>query len=191
MDTQLTGVLQEWLNLPAERRNIETGRWLILKLTRNRILADNFTRFPSRYMSHAEYQLQKFLNVRLAEQDHKDVERMSLEVAQICERDGLDRPLPGNEKKAVQKRIARTEKFVKGRRADHDRLPEDIQALYKENLHIMQQKRAIHAQLMVITAKASKDYCPDGDRYPLVQEIIRLDKQERENWKRYDEYQLP
>ena len=114
---------------------------------------------------------------------------MTKQADAIVEKDGLNEPLAtkSNNKKAVIKALEKTDKFVKGRRADHDQLPEEIQALYKENLNIVQQKRAIHAQLIVITREADKkDYCPDGDRYPLVKELIELDKRERQNWEKYD-----
>ena len=139
-------------------------------------------------MAHAEYQLSKFNTIAIANQEHADVERMAKQVEQINARSGLDAELPGNSKKGKLYRIARLPEFKKGKRDDHDRLPEEIQALYIENLSIMQQMRAIHAQLVVITnAAQSKDYCPDGDRYPLVKEIIALDEKYRSNWLLYDQ----
>jgi len=190
MDNALTQRLQDWLNTEADRRDTEQGRLLILQLTRNPYLAANFARDPKRFMPHAGYQLGKFLKLRLAGAEHAEVERMTRQVAAINKADGLDRPLPGKTKgKAAERRqIAKTGKFVKGRRADHDRLPEEIQALWTENLSLVQQKRALHAQLVVITrqAEGNSDYCPDGDRYPLVKEIIELDKREKANWEKYD-----
>lgn len=192
MDKTLTTTLKNWLAASADKRDTETGRLLILKLMRNRFFANSFARNPKAFMKQAEYELGKFLKMRIAGAEHEDVERMTKQVAAINAADGLDQPLPGSDKskKSVVSRIAKTEKFVKGRRADHDQLPEDIQALYTENLSIVQQKRALHAQLLVITRQAekNKDYCPDGDRYPFVKEIIDLDKREKENWQKYDEW---
>ena len=189
MDNALTQRLKTWLETPADRRDIEQGRTLILQLMRNPFFANGFAARPKAFMKQAEYELGKFLRERTAGAEHTEVERMAVQVAAINKADGLDQPLPGSDKakKSTASRIARTEKFVKGRRADHDQLPEEIQALYTENLSIVQQKRALHAQLLVITRNAeSKDYCPDGDRYPLVKEIIALDEKEKANWEKYD-----
>ena len=189
MDTLLTQRLQEWLAAPVAERDVEQGRLLVLQLVRNRALANSFARAPKHFMPHVEYHLQKFLALRLAQQTHEDVEKMAAQVETIVKEDGLDQPIDtkSESKKAVIKALEKTDKFVNGRRPDHDQLPEEIQALYKENLNIVQQKRAIHAQLIVITREADKkDYCPDGDRYPLVKEIIELDKRERQNWEMYD-----
>lgn len=189
MDNTLTERLRKWLGTPAAERNTEEGETLILMLMRNKYFAANFVRNPQRFMAHAEYQLGKFLTLRTAQKTHEEVARMTKQADAIVKKDGLDQPIgtKSGSKKAVLKALEKTDKFVKGRRPDHDQLPEEIQALYKENLNIVQQKRAIHAQLIVITKNAeSKDYCPDGDRYPLVKELIELDKRERQNWEKYD-----
>lgn len=192
MDTTLTNELRQWLDTPRAERDVKQGASLLARLTRNRMLAWNFERAPQRFMPFAEYHLGKFLTVRIERKTHEDVERMTEEAERIIAADGAPQTLPKSRKKAAEA-LERTPKFQKGRRADHDRLPEEIQALWKENLALVQKKRAIHAQLLVITKAAgngAKEYCPDGDRYPLVKEIIALDRKERENWKAYDQFKV-
>ena len=173
IDRKLTQQLQQWLEAKAEDRDIATGAMLLRKLVRNLIFAANFERNPQRHMKMAEYQLKKFLPMRLAQVTHEDVQRMTKKVAQITVERKLDQP-------ARKKQV--------GKRSDHDQLPEDIQACYAENLSIMQNMRACHAQLVILASQEKQSSCPDGDRYPFVKEIIALDERYRQNWQRYDEY---
>ena len=191
MDQKLTNRLQAWLDTPAAKRSIEEGRLLVLQLIGNRILANNFQRLPGRYMSHVEYQLRKFLTVRIAKATHEDVEAMTKQVNRIAVARHLQRPLPGKRTEPEEKRIAKTEPFRKGKRPDHDQLPEEIRACYAENLSIMQQMRSLHERLLILTEQideGSPNYCPDGDRYPFVKEIIDLDDRYMKNWQKYDAY---
>lgn len=188
MDEKLTKQLQEWLNTPQEKRDIDTGATLVRQLVRNQVLAAGFQRLPKKYMKMVEYQLSKFLPMRLQHISHEDVVRMTRKVTIITAEHRLDAELPGSKKTPVRKRIEKTEDFKLGKRPDHDRLPEEIQALYAENLSLMQNMRACHAQLVLLTLPENQSSCPDGDRYPFVKEIIALDEQYHANWQKYDEY---
>lgn len=173
IDRKLTQQLQQWLEAKAEDRDIATGAMLLRRLVRNLTFAANFERNPKRHMKMAEYQLSKYLPMRLAEITHEDMVVMTKQVAQIAVERKLDQP-------ARKKQV--------GKRPDHDQLPEEIQAYYAENLSIMQNMRACHAQLVLLSTQEKQSVCPDGDRYPFVKEIIALDEKYRQNWQRYDEY---
>ena len=125
-----------------------------------------------------EYQLRKYLPQRLQQVTHEEVERMSKEAAKIAEEHHLD----------TIRKSAKTppEEWKKGKREDHDSLPEEIQALYAENLTILHRMRECHLQARKITLNPSS--CPDGDIYPFVKELITRDKQYHTNWQTYDEY---
>ena len=78
------------------------------------------------------------------------------------------------------------EQFRAGKRADHDTLPAEIQALFVENADIMRKMRELHLQLRNLsTANAT---CPDSDRYPFLKELIELDKRYHRNWQAYDNF---
>jgi hypothetical protein len=173
IDRKLTQQLQQWLEAKAEDRDIATGAMLLRRLVRNLTFAANFERNPKRHMKMAEYQLSKYLPMRLAEITHEDMVVMTKQVADIAVERKLDQP--------ARKKQA-------GKRPDHDQLPEEIQACYAENLSIMQNMRACHAQLVLLSTQEKQSVCPDGDRYPFVKEIIALDEKYRQNWQRYDEY---
>ncbi len=189
IDRKLTAQLQEWLNSDAEKRDLEVGASLVRRLTGNAILADNLKRFPKRFMKMAEYQLKKFLPMRLAEITHEDIVVMTKQVRSINAEHKLDQPLPGSEHTAVKKRIEKTDDFKLGKRPDHDKLPEEIKACYVENLSLMQNMRTLHAQLVILSRPENiSPSCPDGDRYPFVKEIIELDAKYHANWQKYDTY---
>ena len=76
--------------------------------------------------------------------------------------------------------------FKAGKRADHDSLPAEIQALYVENLDIINRMRELHLKLRTMSLDDAT--CPDSERYPFLKEIIALDKKRVENWDIYDHF---
>ena len=59
-----------------------------------------------------------------------------------------------------------------------------------ENKSILQKMRDLHAQLRIIQNGRPGYTCKDSDKYPFLQELIKLDKQYRDNWARYDNFDL-
>lgn len=176
MDTKLTEKMQAWLNAKPEDRSIDEGTELVLKLTGNRFMCQNIKNRKDFKM--IEYQLRKYLPQRLQQVTHEEVERMTKEAAKIAEDRHLDA------KRKTPKSLP--EEWKKGKREDHDSLPEEMQALYKENLNLLRRMRECHLQARKIAQ--SKQPCTDCDVYPFVKELIELDKKYRDNWARYDAY---
>lgn len=174
LDEKFTRRVQDWLESPAESRNLEEGAMLLLQLTGNKIQYRNIMCCPNRWARHIEYELQKRLNMRLQQVTHEQVEAMAVKVEKIH-----------NDHLSLQETNPASE-FKAGKRADHDRLPDEIQALYVENLGIVQRMRALHAELRVLTNRPGT--CPDSDRYPFLKELIELDNRLHENWAKYDGY---
>lgn len=169
---ELTPKIQEFLNTVPDKRDIRAGAELLLRINRNRILHDNIVRNPARNAKLLEYHLQRELKKRLIDTTHEEVKSMMVQVDAISEQRGLSRP-------------ERSE-FQKGKRADHDELPPEVQQLYVDNADIMRRMRDAHTKLRMINS--SNSTCPDSDRYPLAQAIIAYDKQYRDNWNVYDHY---
>ena len=176
IDENLTLRIQQWLETPAEKRSIPVGAMLLLKMNRNQVMYRNIIMFPKKYADTLEKELQKRLNMRVAQVTHEQVEQMR---SQVRKMKPLQQDNPASEFKA-------------GKRADHDQLPEDIQAAYTENLGILQRMRMLHGKLVLLEEKAenNKRICKDSDRYPFLKELIELDKQYHENWQKYDDYDL-
>lgn len=170
MKSELTPKIKEWLDADPSFRSLEEGATLLLRITKNRILYDNITRRNN--VSALEYHLNKIWMQRQQRITHEQVGEMMQKVEKIVRSDGSG---------ASQK-----SEWQKGKRADHDQLPEEIRRLYEENADIMRRIRECHTHLRLISPANSS--CPDSDRYPWAKQIIEYDRQYRDNWNRYDHY---
>ena len=121
-----------------------------------------------------EYNLRKFYNFRVKAMTHEQVEEMEQQVENIAKQHlGFVENNPAKE-------------FKQGKRADHDELPDEVQALYVENLSIVQRMREVHLRLRSLSTDTLP--CPDSERYPYLKELIDLDKRLHANWEVYDHY---
>lgn len=176
IDLPLTPNIKEWLDTEPSQRNLMEGAELLLRVTRNKILYANITRNITRHAETIEYNLRKIYNTRLNDITHEQVRSMMVEVNGIAHARGLENPAPSSGRTELQR----------GKRADHDELPDEIKQLYVDNADILRKMRECHLRLRMITSENST--CPDSDRYPWAKEIISLDTLYRENWNRYDHY---
>lgn len=175
MDKEFTNKLQTWLSLPREDRDWDEGALMLLQLTGNKIMYRNLSVNPEGKANFIEGKLQQYLKFRLAELTHEQVKEMQHAVEEIV-REHTEFKSDDNEAK----------NFKAGKRADHDTLPEEIQALYVENLDIVHRMRELHLKLRTMSTTDST--CADSDRYPFLKEFIKLDKKLHDNWIVYDHF---
>lgn len=171
MNQEFTKTIQDWLNTPAEQRDYAKGALLLLQLTGNQIMYRNLMANPKRNAPFIERQLQKRLSFRLQKLTHAQVEEMQRQVDTIAKK--VLTPNSGVN-------------FKQGKRDDHDQLPDEIQALYVENLSIVQRMRELHLRLRSLSTEENP--ARDCDRYPYLKELIALDKKLHSNWETYDHY---
>lgn len=171
MDANFTKQIQDWLMTPADKRDYAQGALFLLKLTGNQIQYRNLMANPRRNAEFIERQLQKRLSFRLQKLTHAQVEEMQSQVNVIA-------------KKVLTPNTG--ESFKQGKRDDHDLLPDEIQALYVENLGIVQRMRELHLKLRSLSTEDNP--ARDCDRYPFLKELIDLDKKLHSNWETYDHY---
>ena len=174
MDHNFTKQIGEWLNKPENERVYTVGALYLLKLSGNKILYTNIVANLDRRHDVIEYQLQKYYNFRVKELTHDEVEAMQKQVDAIVEE---QIPLAATTDDPKQHR---------GKRDDHEQLPDEIKALFVENLSLLQQMRELHLKLRSLSLENVT--CPDSERYPFLKEIISLDKKLHSNWERYDHY---
>ena len=185
MDKQFTLKLQEWMATPAEKRDYEQGALFLLQLTNNKILYRNISRDPKRHADFIEFKINRYLQYRLQDLTHEEVQDMQRKVDSIAVEHALDKA-PATTSEQGDTPSTEAEQFRAGKRADHDTLPAEIQALFVENADIMRKMRELHLQLRNLsTANAT---CPDSDRYPFLKELIELDKRYHRNWQAYDNF---
>lgn len=175
MDNEFTNKLQTWLSLPREDRDWDEGALMLLQLTGNKIMYRNLSVNPEGKANFIEGKLQQYLEFRLAELTHEQVKEMQHAVEEIV-KEHTEFKSDDNEAK----------NFKTGKRADHDALPEEIQALYVENLDIVHRMRELHLKLRTMSTTDST--CADSDRYPFLKEFIKLDKKLHDNWNVYDHF---
>ena len=180
MNKQFTLQLQEWMNTPATERNYHQGALFLLQLTNNKILYNNIKRTPEAHAEFIEFKIKRYLQFRLQDLTHTQVQDMQQKVDKIVKDHGLEKP------STTRTAAVADERFRQGKRQDHDTLPDEIQAAYVENADIMRKMRELHMQLRNLSVQGST--CPDSDRYPFLAEIIKLDTQYHKNWLTYDTY---
>ena len=172
IDKDITDKIKKWLDTPDH--DIAEGAELYLRVTRNRILYDNAIRNPKKSGQRIEYELQKILKRRLIDVTHEQVQELMKTAEVINERYNLDGTKP------VKSELQR------GKRDDHDALPEEIRNLWEENALLKMKMRECHTHLRLINANNSS--CPDNDRFAWVTELIKLDKKVHENYDTYDHF---
>lgn len=175
MDKEFTNKLQTWLSLPREDRDWDEGALMLLRLTGNKIMYRNLSVNPEGKANFIEGKLQQYLEFRMAELTHEQVKEMQHAVEEIV-KEHTEFKSDDNEAK----------NFKAGKRADHDTLPEEIQALYVENLDLVHRMRELHLKLRTMSTTDST--CADSDRYPFLKEFIKLDKKLHDNWNVYDHF---
>lgn len=173
-DNKFTELIKQWLDTPADERDYTVGALYLLKLSGNKIMYRNLMANPIRKAEFIEYNIRKYYNFRVQALTHAQVEEMQKQVDVIAQKHfSLEENNPAKD-------------FKKGKRDDHDDLPDDIQALYVENLSIVQRMREVHLKLRSLSTEDST--CSDSERYPFLKELIELDKRLHSNWEQYDHY---
>ena len=161
--------------LPREERDWDAGALMLLQLSGNKIMYRNISVNPIGKAEFIEGKLQQYLDFRLAELTHEQVKEMEHSVDEIVQ-SHTEFKSDDNEAKS----------FKAGKRADHDSLPDEIKALYVENLDLVHRMRELHLKLR--TMSISDSACADSDRYPFLKEFIKLDKKLHDNWNVYDHF---
>ena len=182
-DPKFTESLQAWMNTPDAQKNWDEGAILLLQLSGNRIMYRNISLNPKGKAEFIKGQLQKYLNFRLQKLTHDQVADMQTKVDDIVK--NVIKPAVKSETEEANKSEEFAD-FKAGKRPDHDDLPEEIQALYVENLDIVHRMRELHLKLRTLSLDNAT--CPDSERYPFLKEIINLDKKRVANWDIYDHF---
>ena len=174
LDNKFTELIQKWLETPTDERDYSVGALYLLKLSGNQIMYRNIMANPTSKAEFIEYNIRKYYNFRVQALTHYQVEEMQKQVDVIAqEHFSLEEDNSAKD-------------FKKGKREDHDSLPDEIQALYVENLSIVQRMREVHLKLRSLSTDNAT--CPDSERYPFLKELIELDKRLHSNWEQYDHF---
>lgn len=137
MDKTLTDKIVAWLNAPAhtEDADIMEGALMLLQLNRNRMLYMTISTNPKRFLKTVEYELKKFLPLRMKGKTCQDVRREADEFLSELRENGIDKEQ--SEGKDETSETDDTDETVapvrNGKREDHDQLPQNIREIWEAN----------------------------------------------------------
>lgn len=149
-----------WLGQPIHERDLELGAKLMLQGNRNRILHQNVIK--KQLFDKIEYELNKIIYKQ--------------EVPVL--------PKIKNLEAKLEKAVATATASAKGKREDHEELPDKVKAIYETNSAIYAKMRGLHERLKVLSGESFTDV----DRLPFIAELLQLDETLAANWALYDSY---
>jgi hypothetical protein len=177
MDDQLTESIRQYLDTPEADRDITEGAKIMLRLNRNTILYQNVLRKPEKLAAKVEYELKKYLKLRLDKMTVEDVVRMErVTVPAAAEDIAEGQPVVSSEDELPEGTVA------KGKRDDHDELPEEIQNYWIAAGELFFKIKQLFEQL-----KGMED-AQACDRYEYLKQLDEADKQYRAYLAAYDNY---
>lgn len=185
IDNEFTKSIQQWLDTPAEERNLQDGATLLLRLNKNLFMHQRILKRED--MALLEYQLKKHLEIRLEGLTIDAVARMDEEVvrsvSQTLTADAPEEREAPEADEAVLPTDADTPQATRrGKRPDHDTLPAEIQSLYERGGELYFKMKQAHATLSTM-----EDASP-CDRYEYCKALKDLHDAYRRGWEEYDNY---
>ena len=179
LDQQFTQDIQKWLDCPREQRDLAQGALMLLRLNRNRFLHAHIVRHAD--WERLEKELTKHLRIRLKGLTQRQVAEMEQrEMPRIKRTIEQGGPAPSNEEEGSEGEKPTPHR---GKRSDHDNLPEEVQAIYEKNGDIFRKMKQLFE-----TLKKMENEQP-CDRHEYLSILVSLDEQYRENWAEYDSWQ--
>lgn len=137
MDKTLTDKIVAWLNAPAhtEDADIMEGALMLLQLNRNRMLYMTISTNPKRFLKTVEYELKKFLPLRMKGKTCQDVRREADEFLSELRENGIDKEQSEGQEETSE--TDDTDNIVapvrNGKREDHNQLPQNIRDIWEAN----------------------------------------------------------
>lgn len=168
-DEKLTEQMKAFVHADEKDRDYKEAALVLLKVSGNRVeYRNNLDNLESK-KAHILKRLSQYLEFRLKALTKEQVREMEEKAVKIIAN------IPKEE-----------ERINFGMRQDHDSLPEEMLAIYKEVNIILQKQKQLH--LKIRSLALSNAPCPDSELYPFVKEIIELDKERLAKWKKYDSF---
>lgn len=169
-DPEITARMRRFVESDRDGRDYDDAAEILHVVTGNSVQYRMLKRKGARNFADViDRKIRELFEFRLARLTHEEVRAMKAKADAIA-----------------ASSVESEERLRNGRRADHDRLPEEIQVAYKEALDCLHMQRELHMQIRNLALRNSS--CPDSELYPFVKEIIRIDEKRLALWKRYDDF---
>ena len=193
IDQKFTEELSKWLSTPRDERDVVAGAELLMRITGNRQFYATAIVRPHVVHDHVEYELKKHLAIRQEGHNVETLRNLERELlAECAEEFGEEASTvePVEEQAGAEEAdayaVPREGPVVsspkRGRRADHDALPVESQALYDDNATRYEQMRKVYQQLLTM---ADAEPC---DRKEHIFQLDQLVKAWAAAWEAYDRY---
>ena len=208
MDHKFTKQIQAWLNAKHESDDdIKRGADMLFRLNRDRFYHARAYCQPKAYRSNIEYELGKFLKIRLDNMTIDEVKQMNAIVmpeAQAIIAEGAPVATTDTTAKTVENSDETAKNgddadntddaelpssegdgvavIRKGKRKDHDFIPKEVADLWDVNA---QRYKEIKSTFETLKSMEDKEPC---DRYEYLKILADLDKRYRADMLTYDSY---
>lgn len=191
IDQKFTEELSKWLSTPRDERDVVAGAELLMRITGNRQFYATAIVRPHVVHDHVEYELKKHLAIRQEGHNVETLRNLERELLAECaeefgEEASTAEPVEEQAEEGDAYAVPREAPVVsspkRGRRADHDALPAEIQALYDDNATRYEQMRKVYQQLLTMS---EAEPC---DRKEHIFQLDQLVKSWAAAWEAYDRY---
>lgn len=144
-DVKFTQKIKQWFDSEHTDENIREGAMLLLQINNNRHLYQQIMLRPQRMLEHLKYELQKHYDYRIKGLSLDEVRKFDGEVTLLLQK-AVDSTADADKLAADvaphlpfvdaenTDSIDATAIIAKGKRADHDQLPDDIKEIWDANI---------------------------------------------------------
>lgn len=185
MDKEFTESLKRWLETPREERDVREGAELLLRINGNRHIYNLAMNRPEAAHDHVEYDLKKFLQIRLDGHTVESIREMEREllpkVRSLIPPPEEETESEFSEDDTVEETPA-AQNVHRGRRPDHDELPEHIRAIYDRGGELYEKIRRTFTELQDL------ENAPPCDRYEKIKILEGFYEEYIAGWDEYDAY---
>lgn len=194
IDQKFTEELSKWLSTPRDERDVVAGAELLMRITGNRQFYATAIVRPHVVHDHVEYELKKHLAIRQEGHNVETLRNLERELLAECAEEFGEEELAASPVEEADDEATESDAYAvpvegpvvsspkRGRRADHDALPPEIQALYDENATRYEQMRKVYQQLLTMS---EAEPC---DRKEHIFQLDKLVKAWAAAWEAYDRY---
>ena len=185
MDKEFTESLKRWLETPREERDVREGAELLLRINGNRHIYNLAMNRPEAAHDHVEYDLKKFLQIRIDGHTVESIREMERELLPKV-RSLIPPPEEETESELSEddtvEETPTAPNVHRGRRPDHDDLPEHIRAIYDRGGELYEKIRRTFTELQDL------EKAPPCDRYEKIKILEGLYEEYIAGWDEYDAY---
>jgi len=180
--------IEEWLSKKKHSEaDLANGAMMVLQCNRNRAMYNTMMRKPSHYEEKMVYELKKHLAYLQNDMNLDDVKQQEKKILPVIEKVlnvelTEEHPLP-SPALSSEEPYEQTDAIVaRGKRTDHDTLPEAIRAIWEKNAERYKKIKQAHETCKTLTAAC--------DRYEFTSAIAELWDAYKKDFDTYDHYVL-